>query len=58
VVFVRTSPTTFELRPVRLGVFDGTRYEVLEGLEPDAEVVVQGVFYLKSALVKGEGEEG
>ena len=58
VVFVRTSPTTFELRAVSLGVFDGTRYEVLEGLEPDAEVVVQGVFYLKSALVKGEGEEG
>ena len=57
VVFVRTSPTSFELRPVRLGVFDGSHFEVLDGIAPDAEVVVQGVFYLKSALVKGTGEE-
>lgn len=58
VVFVRTAPTEFEARPVRLGLFNGSRYEILEGVEPGEDVVVQGVFFLKSALLKGEDEEG
>lgn len=57
VVFVRSSPTAFEVRPVRLGLFNGSRYEILEGVGPGEEVVVQGVFFLKSALLKGEGGE-
>jgi cobalt-zinc-cadmium efflux system membrane fusion protein len=57
VVFVRRSADEFELRHVRLGMFNGTRYEVLDGVEPGEEVVVEGVFFLKSALVKGEEGE-
>jgi cobalt-zinc-cadmium efflux system membrane fusion protein len=55
-VFVRTGPETFEARPVRLGRFNGTRYEILEGVTLDEEVVVEGVFFLKSVLVKGTSE--
>jgi RND family efflux transporter MFP subunit len=58
VVFVRRSNEEFELRHVRLGMFNGTRYEVLEGVEVGEEVVVEGVFFLKSALVKGDEGEG
>ena len=57
VVFVQTAPATFVSRPVQLGLFNGTRYEVLDGVELDEDVVVQGVFFLKSALVSGAGEE-
>ncbi len=58
VVFVRRSSDEFELRHVRLGMFNETRYEVLDGVEVGEEVAVEGVFYLKSTLVKGdEGEE-
>jgi cobalt-zinc-cadmium efflux system membrane fusion protein len=57
VVFVQTGPSTFVARPVGLGLFNGTRYEVREGVSVGEEVAVQGVFFLKSALVTGEGEE-
>ncbi len=57
VVFVQTGPSTFVARPVELGIFNGTRYEVREGVSVGEEVAVQGVFFLKSALVTGEGEE-
>ncbi len=56
VVFVRTGPATFEARPVELGLFNGSRYEVRSGVSLDEEVVVQGVFFLKSVAVAGEGE--
>jgi len=57
-VFVRTGAEVFEARPVRLGQFDGQRYEVLDGVRVGEEIATQGVFFLKSALVKdgGEGE--
>jgi RND family efflux transporter MFP subunit len=55
-VFVRTGAETFEARPVRLGRFNGTRYEILEGVGVDEDVVVEGVFFLKSVLVKGTPE--
>ncbi len=55
-VFVRTGPETFEARPVQLGRFNGTRYEISEGVSLDEEVVVEGVFFLKSVLVKGTSE--
>jgi cobalt-zinc-cadmium efflux system membrane fusion protein len=55
-VFVRTGADQFEPRPVRLGQFDGARYEVLDGLRVGEEIVTQGVFFLKSALLKDSGE--
>ena len=55
-VFIRTGPETFEARPVRLGRFNGTRYEIVEGVEDKEEVVVEGVFFLKSVMVKGPSE--
>jgi len=55
-VFVRTGPETFEARPVQLGRFNGTRYEILEGVKLDEDVVIEGVFFLKSVLVKGTSE--
>lgn len=56
VVFVQTSADTFEARVVELGLFNGTRYEVRSGVSTGEEVVVQGVFLLKSVLVTGVGE--
>jgi cobalt-zinc-cadmium efflux system membrane fusion protein len=55
-VFVATGDGVFEPRPVTLGLRDGDRYEVVEGLSEGEEVATAGVFFLKSALVKGEGE--
>jgi cobalt-zinc-cadmium efflux system membrane fusion protein len=57
VLFVRTGPETFEARVVELGVFNGARYLVRSGIAAGDDVVVQGVFLLKSALVTGESEE-
>lgn len=56
VVFVRTGPSTFEARPVDLGLFNGSRYQVLSGVVLPEEVVVQGVFFLKSVAISGEAE--
>jgi cobalt-zinc-cadmium efflux system membrane fusion protein len=47
----------FEARPVELGRFNGTRYEIVRGLSAGEQVAVQGVFFLKSALLQGEAEE-
>jgi cobalt-zinc-cadmium efflux system membrane fusion protein len=55
-VFVRLSAESFEARAVEIGLFNGTRYEVVTGVEPGEEVVVEGVFFLKSALLRGGGE--
>jgi len=55
-VFVRLSPDTFEARPVVLGQFNGSRFEVSSGVSEGEEVVVEGVFFLKSAMLKGDGE--
>ncbi len=55
-VFVRTAPGAYEVRPVRLGRRTASSYEVLDGVELGDQVAVDGVFFLKSALLKG-GEE-
>jgi multidrug efflux pump subunit AcrA (membrane-fusion protein) len=55
-VFVRTGSEDFDPRPVKLGQFDGKRYEVLDGVKVGEEIVTQGVFFLKSALIKDSGE--
>jgi cobalt-zinc-cadmium efflux system membrane fusion protein len=54
-VFVRRDATRFEARPVQLGRFDGSHYEIVAGLAAGEEVAVEGVFLLKSALVRSEG---
>lgn len=51
VVFVRTGPTTFKRRDVRLGSTAGGQVEVAGGLEPGETIVSTGSFYLKTALL-------
>lgn len=51
-VFVHTGPSTYEARPIQVGRFDGSRYEILAGAEVGEEVAVVGVFLLKSALLR------
>lgn len=51
VVFVRTGPTTFERRDVRLGSTADGRVEVVGGLNPGETIVSTGSFYLKTALL-------
>jgi cobalt-zinc-cadmium efflux system membrane fusion protein len=57
VVFVKQSDTEFELHEVVLG--DGALgiVEVISGLREGEEVVVEGVFTLKSVVLKGTLEE-
>lgn len=56
-VFVRLDPESLEARPVTVGRFNGSRYEITSGVEVGEEVAVQGVFLLKSALIRaGEGD--
>ena len=55
-VFVRLDEEVFEARPVKVGRFNGNRYEIKEGLALDEEVAVEGVFLLKSALLRAEEE--
>jgi RND family efflux transporter MFP subunit len=58
-VFVSVDAETYEARAVRLGVFNGMRYEVLEGLKAGEEVAAEGVFLLKSALLaQGADSDG
>ncbi len=56
-VFVRLDPETFAVRPVSLGRRGEAAYEVLEGLKPGEEIATTGVFFLKSALLRGPGGE-
>jgi cobalt-zinc-cadmium efflux system membrane fusion protein len=58
VVFVRTGPTTFEQKTVRIGrIIQGTA-EILGGIEEEETVVTKGAFHLKSIVLGEEiGEE-
>jgi cobalt-zinc-cadmium efflux system membrane fusion protein len=58
VVFVRESETEFELHQVTLGREALGRVEVLEGLREGEEVVSDGVFTLKSLVMKDSFGEG
>jgi hypothetical protein len=58
VVFVEQGEGVFELREVRLGVFDGADHEVIEGVAMGERIAVGGVFLLKSTWLGGEAEEG
>ena len=58
VVFVHEPDGDFELHPVTLGRSAGGRVEILSGLRAKEAVVVDGVFTLKSAVLKSTfGEE-
>jgi cobalt-zinc-cadmium efflux system membrane fusion protein len=52
VVFVRTAPDRFAVRPIRAGESEAGRAPVLEGLKAGEGVVVRGAFALKSQLLK------
>lgn len=58
VVFVRTAPERFVVRPVQVGPTVDRRTPVLEGLKAGEQVVVRGSFVLKSHLLRSsmEGE--
>lgn len=53
VVFVRQPDGDFELHPVTVGRTAGGRIEILSGLREGEQIVVEGVFTLKSAVLKG-----
>ena len=58
VVFVRTGPTTFEQKTVKVGKLVQGMAEIISGLEGGDTVVTQGAFHLKSiALGEEIGEE-
>lgn len=59
IVFVREADDRFEVHEVRIGRSADGYYEVLSGLRADEQVVTDGVFTLKSLLLKerfGEDE--
>jgi len=57
VVFVRTE-TGFKAHPVKIGLNDGKRVEVLEGLAAGARYAAKGSYILKSELSKLTTEDG
>ena len=56
VIFVRTSPDHFAMRPVRTGGPLGTRVIILEGARSGDQVVTKGAFILKSEMLKSSME--
>lgn len=49
VAYVQLEGEAFERRPLRLGVRDGDRVEVLEGLRPGERVVTRGAYLVRLA---------
>jgi RND family efflux transporter MFP subunit len=47
-VFVKTGPESFEMRPVRVGALSADRREILAGLHTGDRVVEQGTYTLRS----------
>jgi cobalt-zinc-cadmium efflux system membrane fusion protein len=56
VVFVRTAPGRFAIRPVEAGETADGRTPILDGLKPGEQIVVSGSFVLKSQLLKSTVE--
>jgi cobalt-zinc-cadmium efflux system membrane fusion protein len=52
VVFVRTAPDRFSIRPVRVSETADGKTPVLDGIKAGDEVVIRGSFILKSQLLK------
>ena len=58
VVFVRSAPDRFAVRPVRIGERDGeAALRCADGLKAGEQVVVSGSFVLKSQLLRAAIEE-
>jgi cobalt-zinc-cadmium efflux system membrane fusion protein len=57
VVFVRTAPDRFAVRPVSVGETSGGKTTILQGIQEGDAVVVRGSFILKSQLLKASLEE-
>lgn len=57
-VFTPKGPGVFEAKPVGRGRDLGGEVEILSGLTPGAEVVVDGAFLLKAEFDKARGEGG
>jgi cobalt-zinc-cadmium efflux system membrane fusion protein len=47
-VFVKTGPNTFTLRTLKLAEDTGEKRVVMEGLQPNEEVVLEGAFHLNN----------
>ena len=56
VVFIRTAPDRFSVRPVRVGESSGGKTPILEGISAGEQVAVRGTFVLKSQLLKASLE--
>jgi cobalt-zinc-cadmium efflux system membrane fusion protein len=54
VIFIRRSPTQFEIRQVTLGRASDGMTEIASGLKEGEEVVTRGAFQVKSALLSKE----
>ncbi len=52
VVFVRTAPDRFAVRPVRVGETSGGKTPILEGIKAGDQIAIRGSFILKSQLLK------
>jgi cobalt-zinc-cadmium efflux system membrane fusion protein len=52
VVFVRTAPDRFAVRPVRVGETADGKTPILEGIAAGDQVAIRGTFILKSQLLK------
>ena len=52
VVFVRTAPDRFAVRPVRVGETSDGKTPVLDGIKAGDQVAIRGSFILKSQLLK------
>jgi cobalt-zinc-cadmium efflux system membrane fusion protein len=52
VVFVRTAPDRFAVRPVRVGETADSKTPILEGVKAGDQVAIRGSFILKSQLLK------
>ena len=58
IVFVELGGGKFEKRVVKIGMEQGGRVQVLEGVKEGEKIVTEGSFILKSEMLKGElGEE-
>ncbi|MCX8228379.1 MAG: efflux RND transporter periplasmic adaptor subunit [Planctomycetota bacterium] len=53
VIFVQTGGESFERRPVRMGVPDGDRTEILEGLSAGEHVVIDGAYVVYLVSLSG-----
>lgn len=53
-VFIEQSKNVFKKTEVELGITDGEFIEIISGVSQGDKIVTDGVFYLKSALIKPE----